>query len=66
MDFAMIVWEMLPPGVYLSDEELLLLCFPVVEREQLVVWLVSSYVSWCWDSWTRRKGKLVVGRWWHT
>ena len=55
-----IVWEILPPGIYVSDEELLLLSFPVVEREEVVVWLVTRYVSWCWDSWRRRTGKLVV------
>ena len=55
-----VVWELLPPSTYVSDEELILLAFPEVQMGGLVIWLVSAYVAWAWGSLRRRTGKLSI------
>ena len=54
------MWELLPVGVYVMDEELILLSFPNVEREAEITWLVGVYIDWIWSQYRRRAGKIPV------
>ena len=56
------VWELLPAGlgIYVSDEEFILLYFPEVERSMEISWLVGVYLEWLWAQYRRRSGKIPV------
>lgn len=55
-----VVWELLPVGVFVTDEELILLAFPRVEKARTVTWLVGVYVDWLWGQYRRRGGEVPV------
>ena len=55
-----IVWELLPAGLYVMDEELLILSFPETQRSVEITWLIGVYVEWMWGQYRRRSGKVPV------
>ena len=57
---AVLVWELLPAGVFVTDEEFLLLSFPEVERRVEITWLVGVYCEWVWSQYRRRVGRIPV------
>ena len=57
---SVLMWELLPAGVYVMDEEFLLLSFPNVERSEEITWLIGVYVDWIWSQWRRRSGRIPV------
>ena len=58
---SVLVWELLPAGVHVMDEEFLLLSFPKVMRSMEIVWLVGVYTEWMWNQYRRRVGRIPVG-----
>ena len=55
-----LVWELLPAGLYVMDEEFILLSFPEVPRSLEITWLVGVYMEWMWTQYRRRSGKIPV------
>ena len=55
-----LIWELLPAGLYVMDEEFILLYFPEVERSLEVTWMIGVYIEWIWTQYRRRKGKIPV------
>ena len=57
---TVLVWELLPAGVYVTNQEFISLSFPEAERSVEITWLVGVYIDWIWSQYRRRSGVIPV------